>query len=171
VTSFGISLLPPPPQPEAKTHAEWKSQFGLIATQGPVRRESLEDAKGRSMNESLIPSMRQKSAFRTPAGSERVRSEQSRQKREGLKKLKRIKESVIIAPLILPRSNLTSTRLSAPLRFPVRVQHSARMHQRRTHDTSSQQIAKLEEKITKHKLVDQEAYFHQVRLRLPARAS
>ena len=62
------------------------------------------------------------------------------------------------APLILPRSNLTSTLLSASLCFPLRVQHFG------AHDTSSQQIAKLEEKITKHKLVDQDAYFHQVRL-------
>jgi hypothetical protein len=65
----------------------------------------------------------------------------------------------ICAPLILPRSNLTLTLLSASLRFPVRVQHFG------AHDTSSQQIAKLEEKMTKHKLIDQDAYFHQVRLK------
>ena len=97
VTSFGISLLPPPPaKPEAKTHAEWKIQFGLSDMQ-EVRRKSLEDAKVRGMNKLLIPSMRQKTA-RTPTGSERVRGEQSRQKRDGLKKLKKIKESVIFAP-------------------------------------------------------------------------
>jgi hypothetical protein len=98
VTSFGISLLPPPPaKPEAKTHAEWKSQFGLSDMQEQVRRKSLEDATVRDMNKLLIPSMRQKTA-RTPTGSERVRGEQCRQKRDGLKKLKKIKESVNIAP-------------------------------------------------------------------------
>ena len=98
--SFGLSLLPPPPaQPEAMTHAEWKQQFGLTDPGGDHRARRVQQE--RWDDDPSMPSVRRKTAHRTPTGSERLRGEQSEQKKQCLKSLKKIKDAVsAAAPLI-----------------------------------------------------------------------